>query len=143
MKTEPTTVIISAMKSGLQNTDDLLNSITPLNEDDTATAKQDDAVSTAGKQDDAGVTAVDFEKYIQAIQNNNIVTRSWCDAKEFPALKQVEPESEDIDKYIEDVLAHSHKWKDQKDGKCTMDGVDLKDQMARTNCKYTKTCSSA
>ncbi len=120
------------------NTDDLLNSITPLNEDDTATAKQDDAVSTAGKQDDAGVTAADFEKYIQAIQNNNIVTRPWCDAKEFPDLKEVEPDSEDIDKYIEDVLSHSHKWKDQKDVKCTMDGVDLKDQMARTNCKYTK-----
>jgi hypothetical protein len=53
-------------------------------------------------------------------------------------MKPVEPENEDIDKYIEDVLAHSHKWKDQKDVKCTMDGVDLKDQMARTNCKYTK-----
>ncbi len=54
------------------NTDDLINSITPLDEDDTATAKQNDAVSTAGKQDDAGVTAADFEKYIQAIQNNNV-----------------------------------------------------------------------
>ena len=118
--------------------DDLLKFIAERSDDDTTIAKQDNAVSTVGKQEDAGVIAADFEKYIQAIQNNNIVTRSWCDAKEFPALKQVEPENADIDKYIEDVLAHSHKWKDQKDVKCSMDEVDLKDQMARTNCKYTK-----
>jgi hypothetical protein len=90
------------------NTDDLLNAITPLNEDETAPAKQVDTVSTAGKQDNAVVTAVDFEDYIQVDQNNNIATRFWCDAKGFPDLTPVDPESEDIDKYIEDVLVHSH-----------------------------------
>jgi hypothetical protein len=67
-------------------------------------------------------------------ENNNSETRFWYDAKRFPILTWVDPDIKDIDKYIDDVLAHSHKWKDQKDVKCTMDEIDLRDQMARVNC---------
>jgi hypothetical protein len=76
-------------------------------------------------------------KTIQVAQNNNTKI-FWYEAKDFPNLSSVNPEIEDIDKDIEDVLAHSHKWKDQKDVKCTMDEIDLKDNVARVNRKYTQ-----
>jgi hypothetical protein len=120
------------------NTDDLLNGISPLNDEEVAAVKQEDEDSTAEKQDDTVITAENFEEYLQVVQNNNSEIRDWYDGKGFPLLMAVEPVSEDLDKYIEDVLSHSHKWKDQKDVKCTLDGIDLKDQMARVNCKYTQ-----
>jgi hypothetical protein len=120
------------------NTDDLLNGISPLNDEEGAAAKQDDAVSTAGMQEDDAISAKIFEEYIQLVQNNNSGTRVWYDGKEFPFLMTFQPAVEDLDKYIEDVLTHSHKWKDQADVKCTLDGIDLIDQMARVNCKYTQ-----
>jgi hypothetical protein len=43
------------------NTDDLLNGITPLHDEETAAAKQDDAVSTSAKQDDDVIIAVDLD----------------------------------------------------------------------------------
>jgi hypothetical protein len=101
------------------NTDELLNSISPLNEDETLSAKQVNPVSTESKQvdtdsieakqEDTVITAVDLEDYIQVVQNNNSEIRLWYDAKDFPNLTSVDPEIEDIDKYIENVLAHSHK----------------------------------
>ncbi len=72
------------------------------------------------------------------IQKNDTETRFWYDAREFPTLTAVDPGIEDLDKYIENVLSHSHKWKDHHYVKCTMDGIDLEDQMARVNCKYTR-----
>jgi hypothetical protein len=71
------------------NTDDLLNAISPINEDETASAKQVDTVNTAGKQDEAVITAEDFEDYIQVVQNNNSEIRFWYDAKEFPDLTYI------------------------------------------------------
>jgi hypothetical protein len=88
------------------------------------------------KQEEIAITAEDLEKYLQAIQNNDNSTQAWYDASEFPALAAIRPETEDLDKYIENALAHSHKWKDHKDVKITMDGIDLKDQIVRVNCKY-------
>jgi hypothetical protein len=115
-----------------------ISKISPLNEDESSSAKQVDTVSTEAEQENNVITAVDLEDYIQVIQNNDSENRFWQDAKEFPDLTSVDPDIKEIDKYIEDVLAHSHKWKDQKDVKCTMDEIDLKDQMARFNCKYTQ-----
>jgi hypothetical protein len=105
------------------NNDELLNSITRFDEEETPSArlvntarteaKQDDIVSTKANQEENVITAVDLEDYIQVVQNNNTEIRYWYDAKGFPNLTSFDPEVEDIDKYIEDVLAHSHKWKDQ------------------------------
>ena len=89
-----------------------ISKISPLNEDESSSAKQVDTVSTEAEQEDTVITAVDLEDYIQVIQNNDSETRFWQDAKEFPDLTSVDPDIKDIDKYIDDVLAHSHKWKD-------------------------------
>jgi hypothetical protein len=92
----------------------------------------------ADKQDNTVITAEDLEDYIQVVQNNGSETRFWHDARGFTTLTAVDPGIEDLNKYIKNVLSHSHRWKDHHDIKCTMDGIDLEDQMARVNCKYTR-----